>query len=276
MVKQKIVVKLDGIQAEVVVLRAIQELIDAIVNYEVLSIGPADPTEVRFKSATHAKYFNVMLVDLLSVVDEKGFIEPKPFLRLAKEITESPCFNIDDSVNELAFSVDQFRVWLNEPFERKDVWLSSLDICITLKMTRLELIKVGGNICRHNFLRAFGVAEDAKRILEKSGVKVLPGDALSILEELNHWLHDQIFRYHVSAIAEHLNRIRWGIFTYLGPEFARSFTNEGGTSGSYRYDIPDGIESDFAKTCYWELMNGVRARPIIRRFEVPDILKQRY
>jgi hypothetical protein len=54
---------LTGAEQEVIVLRAIWDLIDSAVNHEMLTIGGQDPEAmVCFKSATHQKFFNVVLV----------------------------------------------------------------------------------------------------------------------------------------------------------------------------------------------------------------------
>lgn len=115
--------ELSGIEQEVVVLKAITELIDSIVNFEVLTLSGTDPTEVRFHSTTHAKFFNLMLVDLLSEIDGKGFVKPEPYLRRLAAITEEPHFNVEGSVNDLAASTQQFRDWLDTKFSRDKVWL---------------------------------------------------------------------------------------------------------------------------------------------------------
>ena len=85
-----------------------------------------------------------------------------------------------------------------------------------------------------------------------------------------------MFQYHSSTIAEFLNNIRWGIYTYLQPEFNRSIVIKDVESQAYSYTFPSGIVTDFGKECYWGLMNEVRKEPYMRRFKVTDSLKQRY
>src|SRR5687768_1549344 len=54
-------------EIEVIVLKAVWELIDSAVNYVVLSIGGEDPhSEIRFHTPIHQRFFNIVLVDLLS------------------------------------------------------------------------------------------------------------------------------------------------------------------------------------------------------------------
>jgi len=268
-------VQLSAIEKEVIVLKAIKELIDSIVNYEVITLSDGDPdAEIRFHSMTHAKFFNIVLVDLLSKTDKRGFLEPAPYLTALRKVTERPHFDVDGSVEQLREVTQQFVAWLEATIEMKDVWLPSVLAKTTLKLTRLELVKTAGNICRHNFLRAVGVAEDVRMMLEASGVSISTDQALQALSDLYEWLHSDVFHYHSSTLAEFLNNIRWGIYQYLQPEYQRSIVRE--DPPRYRYTIPEGISGEFAKECYWELMNDVRSPPYMRRFQVTRWLKLRY
>lgn len=267
--------KLTDIEKEVVVLKAIKELIDSIVNLEVLMLSDTDPAEVRFHTMTHAMFFNLVLVDLLSKIDEKGFVEPEAYLSRLAAITKNPHFNVEGSVDDLAATTQQFRNWLNTRFSREKVWLPSIETEMTLELSRIELVKVGGNICRHNFLRAVGIAEEVRKILARHDVDITLDQALLVLSDLNEWLHGDMFQYHSSTIAEFLNNLRWGIYKYLRPEFERSIVRESGDP-KYHYTYPDGIESAFAKECYWDLMNEIKSKPYMRRFEVTKSLKKRY
>ena len=47
------------------------------------------------------------------------------------------------------------------------------------------------------------------------------------IENFFEWFFDNIFLYHSSQIAEFLNNIRWAIFRYLQPEFARCIPFDG-------------------------------------------------
>lgn len=53
-------------EKEILALKATWETVDAMVNYEVLSLSHRDPeSEIRFNTPTHGKYFNIMLLDFL-------------------------------------------------------------------------------------------------------------------------------------------------------------------------------------------------------------------
>lgn len=266
--------RLSEIETEVVVLRAIMELIDSIVNFEILLIGDSDPTETRFKSITHAKYFNIVLVDLLSSTDKRGFIAPAPYLAALRAICADPRFDHGGSIGGLREATGKFVEWLETTITVDRMWMPTVWTETNLRITRLELIKVGGNICRHNFLRAVGIAEDVKGLLSASGVQISLDQALLVLGDVYEWLHKDLFHYHASTIAEFLNNIRWGIYEYLQPEYRSSLVKE--KWPGYRFTYPKGVVSKFGQQCYWDLMNVVRSKPYMRRFVITEYLKKRY
>src|SRR5688572_20975535 len=58
-------------EEHVVFLKAISDIIDSIVNFEVLELAGHDPDcHIVFKSATHQRFFNIVLVDFLSLTGE--------------------------------------------------------------------------------------------------------------------------------------------------------------------------------------------------------------
>ena len=75
-----------------------------------------------------------------------------------------------------------------------------------------------------------------------------------------------------------VNNIRWGIHEYLLPEFNKSYRKDHYDKEglSYSYDYPKNINDKFAKSCYWSLMNSVRAKPHIKKFKSTKLLKLRY
>jgi hypothetical protein len=98
----------------------------------------------------------------------------------------------------------------------------------------------------------------------------------TLIPEFYEWFHRNLFSYHSSAIAEFLNNIRWGMYDYLRPEFALSFTKDDPSSIAYRFKYPPDCNRPVARTMYWDLMNAVRSEPYMPRFEVTRYLKMRY
>ena len=264
------------IEKEIIFLKAVQELIDEMVNYELLDLIGQDPhSEIRFKSSTHQRFFNIILVDFLSLSDKKVIGEQQSYLGAIKKICANPHFNVDESVNTLSAAAQEFIDWLEQDAE-VDVWLPSTEIETTLSIKRIEFLKICGNISKHNFSRLSGVVSELIRIFKRNGIEISFEDALLILDEFYERFHDDILNYHGSTIAEFLNNIRWGIHKYLKPEFSQSIVHEGGDPPKYRYTFPIDIEDKFAKNTYWELMNKIRSGPYVKEFKVTRYLKLKY
>lgn len=262
---------------EVIVLKAVNELIDSMVNYEVLNLLGNDPhSEIRFKTMTHQKYFNIILLDFLSPFDKKVLGEQQSYLGTIRAICKSPNFNKNNSIRNLNISSKQFDNWLEQKVQ-VEIWLPSIDIETTLSIKRIEFIKICGNISKHNFSRLSRVANELIEIFKSNRKNINFEDALLILDDFYQRFHFDILNYHGSTISEFLNNIRWGIYEYLQPEFQQSIVYEGNEHPRrYHYTYPAGINNNFAKTCYWDLMNEIRSKPYFRKFHVGRYLKMRY
>ncbi len=260
-----------NVEEEVVYLKAVTEIINSMVNFEMMDLVGSDPdTEVHFKSTTHQRLFNVLLVDFLSRTDERGPVTKRSYLSALKTIASHPNFDIDGSIQKLREATLAFSTWLVQSVT-VDVWLAAIDTDTTFELSRLSFLKMCGDISKHNILRSIGVAEQLKEVLAKNNVNVELTDAMLALDDFYQRFHTDILSYHVSTIAEFLNNIRWGIFRYLRPEFERSIVYEKGPD-PLRY----GIANKFSQNIYWELMNEVRSQPYVRPFEVTKRLKMRY
>ena len=266
-----------GIEKEVIFLKAVSELIDSMVNFEVLNLLGNDPhSEVRFKTITHQKYFNIILVDFLSCSNAKVLGKKLSYLAASKVICKSPHFNRNNSIKSLSMATKKFVSWLEQKV-KVGIWLPSINTKRTLPIKRIEFIRICGNISKHNFTRLSHVANELIRIFNRSGKKITFDEALLILSDFYERFHHDILNYHGSTIAEFLNNMRWGIFEYLQPEFQKSIVYDSVTHPpKYHYTYPVGVNNGFAKNCYWDLMNEVRSKPYFRRFQVNRYLKMRY
>lgn len=274
------VLKLNNIEKEILILKAVWELISNAVNFATLDLHHKDPdSSIMFKTGYHQKYFSIILVDLLS--KPAGFFEIKEsYLFALQEVCNDPNFNCTNTIGSLRKSVDAFQEWLDkdvsydsEHMSRK-LWFPSIDKEINLKIYRSEFIKICGNISKHSFSRLTGISKKIVEIFKRSNEEISLTDALMILEEFYGQFHDDIFIYHGSSIAEFLNEIRWGIYEYLQPEFKNSIVME--EPPFYRYTYPPNLENKYAKTLYWDLMNEIRSQPYMPRFKVTRNLKGLY
>ena len=270
--------KFNTTEREVIFLKAVKELIDEMVNFEIGEIIGNDPhSQFQFSSMIHRKFFNIILVDFLSCSDKKVLGEQSSYLSALKSICSSPKFEQNNSINNLSEYINEFSDWLEKKVSVEKIWLPSIELETNLSIKRIEFIKICGNISKHNFSRLSGVVKELKTIFRRNNITLDDNKALVIIEEFYEWFHNDIFSYHSSAIAEFLNNIRWGIYEYLQPEFQKSIVYETEEHPrKYHYTYPDKVNNDFAKTCYWELMNDIRSRPYIKKFQVTDYLKMRY
>lgn len=263
---------------EVICLKAAIDSIDSILNHKVLELRGNDPdAEIYFHTETHQKYFYIIVLDFLSKTEQILTGENVSCLELIKNIKESPNFNTDNSISELTAAINTFYSWINEEIT-VEVWLPSIEKQCNVKLKREEFIRICGNISKHNFTRLTIVSKEIREILKKRQIDISFHDSLLILNDFYERFHEDILIYHGSNIAEMLNNIRWGIHEYLLPEFNRSYRkDESDPRGlRYSYTYPENIKAEFAKNCYWGLMNSVRAKPNLKRFKSTKWLKLRY
>jgi hypothetical protein len=269
--------KFTSTEKEVIFLKAVKELIDDMVNYEVLDLLGNNPhCNISFKSITHQKYFNIILLDFLSCSDKKVLGEQQSYLGAIRAICKSPNFNKNNSIKNLITATQEFVDWLEQKAQVK-IWLPSINTETTLSIKRIEFIKICGNISKHNFSRLSGVANELIKIFKSNRKKISFEDALLIFNEFYERFHSDILNYHGSTISEFLNNIRWGIYEYLQPEFQQSIVYDSTRHPQkYHYTYPAEINNNFAKNCYWDLMNEIRSRPYFKKFQATRYLKMRY
>ena len=78
--------------------------------------------------------------------------------------------------------------------------------------------------------------------------------------------------FHLTKLSQMLNNIAWGIQDYLTPEYERSYTVDHERSKAtnaimYSFDYPPDVVSDLGRAYYWDLMNEIRDKPYIQRFD---------
>lgn len=272
------------VEQEVIVLKAVWDLIDDMVNYQMfLKLTKDHDVELRFESSTHQRLFNILLVDFLSRINHKVFGLPVPppspmaeqsYLHYLRLICDGPTLNpVSDSIRT---PLETFVQWLETECVVEKVWLPSIDLETDIRVKRIEFIKICGNITKHNFTRLNAIADQIQKLMAANGHSINIDQSYLIIPEFYEWFHDNIFSYHSSAIAEFLNNIRWGIYEYLRPEFKRAYRKDDPYSILYRFEYPTGCRNPMAQSGYYDLMNAARSEPYMPRFEVTRFLKMRY
>jgi hypothetical protein len=268
-------------EKEILALKATWEAVNTMVNYEVLSLSHKDPeSEIRFNTPTHAKYFNIMLLDFLH---SRIFGLNKNCMQSLQDVLRTSAFNED--ISSLTDVVGAFNDWLEAGIElehdgeARAFWFPSVEQDIRLQIKRVEFIKICGNISKHNILGLDRQAKTMGRILKRNEVDIELTQALLIMEEFYEQFHRNILMYHSSVIAEFWNNLLWAIYEYLRPLYMQSvewYWDEPHRLRAYRYDFPDKITNSYVRQIFWGLMNDVRSEPYMPRFAVTRYLKMRY
>jgi hypothetical protein len=269
------------IEQEVIILNAVWELIGDMVNYEIF-VKPNKTKDITLmpNSTTHKRLFNILLVDFLSTLNAASFgldmpppgcsASDKTYLHYLRRIINQPQLN-SNGASLLSVPVEEFARWLEGECFIEDVWFPSIDVNTDLRVQRIDFLRICGNIGKHSFATMSRNTKDIASVLAKNGVAVDRDHRYLVIGEFYEWFHTNVLGYHISAIAEFLTNIRWGIYDYLRPEFIRSYTRN--DEIRYHYKIPSEINRPLSKTMYWDLMNAVRSKPYMPRFEVTEFLK---
>lgn len=268
------------IEYEVVVLHSLHEFINSMVNHSILKVvGSGQDCNVIFQDQSAMQLFSIHFVDFLSKTDSKAPCQERTFIEAAFHICSNPCFDINGSVSFLSGVVGAFNDWLNVIVD-VDVWFPSIELDRQLKMNRWEFLIICGNISKHNAMRSWRIAHKLQTVLARNGVNINLENSLIALGDFYERFHRDIFEYHASTIAEFLNNIRLGIHEYLRSEYFRAYHDKGYDDvlhlQRYGFDIPQNINSDLAKHCYFELMQAIRSGPYVPKFVVTKWLKRRY
>src|ERR1700722_13502472 len=122
-------------EQEVILLKAVWELINEMVNYEMfLKLTSTSNVELRFDTRTHQRLFNILLVDFLSKPNGAPFELPNPptkssksdqsYLFYLRRICNAPtlCPTSADSIRE---PLEAFVQWLEAECLAENVWLPS-------------------------------------------------------------------------------------------------------------------------------------------------------
>jgi hypothetical protein len=279
-------------EREVVILNSAWEMIDGMVNWAMFE--KTDRTELsnlKFPTGQHQQLFLILLADFLS--QPRGFNgKPVPlglkdppsnttpvnrtFLFHLRDVCANPILGKDAS--GLSSTVEAFANWLECEFVTEGVNLHDIDAVLDLEVSRIQYIKMCGDIAKHNLARLEFNVEKLRRLLATAGHDVDESTAYLAIPTFFEWF-ENIFIYHASQIAEFLNNIRWEIYWYLQPEFRRAYNRKEGWTELhpwYGYHVPEMIKQPVAYAMYWDVMNRSRSKPFVQRFHISDAMKTRY
>jgi hypothetical protein len=273
-------------ELEVIVLKMVWDSIDEMVNYEMFAkLASIEDVTLMFKSMTHQRLFNVLLVDFLSQPRQWPFglgmpaagvpTSERSILFHLKRVCLSPQLSPGNGMS-IRSPLDALQQWLETECQIEKVWLPSINLETTINVKRVKFIKICGDIAKHSFGRLSRNVDAICEILKSNGAPIERDEGYLVLPDFYEWFHKDVFSYHSSALGEFLNNLRWGLYEYLQPEYSRSFSKDEPPSIKYRYRYPLNCVNPIARSMYWDLMNAVRSKPYMPRFEVTRYLKMRY
>lgn len=178
-----------------------------------------------------------------------------------------------------------FDTWLNQyvQFEDTDqpklLWFPSIDKELTLEITRIEYIRICGNISKHNPLGLDRQAKKVQQVFRLSKEEITLTQALLAIDDFYEQFNGSIFSYHSSSIVEFLNNIRLAIYEYLRVMHSKVihyYRNEKSNVRRYLYRIPEEITNDYVRAIFWDLMNDMLQPTHLPRFWSCKTLKGRY
>lgn len=276
------------IQQEVIVLAAVLDLIDDMVNLRTFGRPITDrPTNLLPNTSTDQRLFSIVLSDFLSLPQGRGGVVPfglsapaadeagsaRTYLRYLREIAAKPNFAGD--IGPLAKEADAFATWLDAELTCPRVWFSDLEIEFNMTVERIWVFKTVGDLAKHNFSRLEGQIRRIRAMLARHGFAVDESAIYQALPNIEEWLGDHLLAYHTSTIAEFLNNIRWAIYGYLRPEFVRAYRRKDDEL-LYTFDVPVGVAEGLPRGMYWRLMHATRQEPYFPRFVVTNSLKAEF
>jgi len=267
----------NSIEKEIIGICICLEAIDSIANNGLVEIRRSSTSPehtVYFHSQIHQELFLLRLLDFVKESgDSKLTGVSGSCLQILKTICENCSIIENDNLVKLQASVKELDDFLKYKTSI-NIWLPDFDIEARIEVTRLDLIIISGNHCKHNLSRLTGVSKKIHTILIKNGY-CIPIEKIPLaLDNFRDHLQDNYFIYYGSWITEIINNIRWGIQIYLTPLYNRSYTKKD-DQYSYYYKIPPDVVNNIPQEWFWRLMNNIRKGPMLNPFKVHQYLKDK-
>ena len=280
-------------ELETIILNSAWDMIDGMVNWAVFEkTDRLELSNLWFPSGQHRQLFLILLADFISQVRgfsgrpvPLGLTEPPEktspanltYLYHLRQVCANPVLGED--ALPLSAAVEAFAAWLEREFTTEGVNLHGIGLVTDITVSRLEYIRICGDIAKHNLARLEANSGRLRKLIAKAGREITESQAYLAMETFNEWFADNIFVYHASHIAELLNNIRWEIYRYLQPEFRRSWHRSKEWTPDlemYGFHVPPEIEEPIAHAMYWDVMNRSRSAPYVQQFVIPRYSKTEY
>lgn len=272
------------IERETIVLKAVWDMIDGMVNFAIFEELPrTKDVMLMFKHESARSLFNIILTDFLTppkpklfdlpVARQGGSSSDYTILFQLRKVCENPILGFDTEL--ISEPVEAFAEWLEGNIIVEDAWFPRLEfLCPEFKIQRMAGIKLCGNIAKHSFARLDDNARKMAQLFKDNGHPLEPKDAYALMADFEEWFNAYFFIGKSSIMAEFLNNIRWGIYEYLQPLFQEAIIPRHDQNfPGYTYRVPETIKDSLAYSMYWELVSDQNREPYFPRFNVPSWLK---
>jgi len=271
------------VEVEVIILRAVWDLLDSLVNREVLQFdGTPASTTVRPQRPSSKALFAARLNDFLSYPNALGLPTPpatlpqeaRTYLFHLRAVAGAPQLNTSGGAL-IAAATEALADWLGVTFVAPKTWFPSIERELDFRLTRVGFLKICGNISKHNFSRLGVDVSRIRRLFADNGVDLTEEQGFLVIPDFYGRYFDDIFAYHLTTIAAMLNDLRGALYDYLRPPFEAAFVQEPGDV-LYRFNQPSGCAQTLPQTFFHDLMNDVRSPPYVPRFAPDPGLRLRY
>ena len=271
MSRQEPKINLSQKEEEIVILKSTLDIINNIVNYSMMDFLGIPPNEVICKTQENYKLFLILLVDFFSKTSSI-LHENKSYYEHLIDICKNNANSKD--IKRLSDSIFVFGEWISEKIIIKRIRLRSSDEHFDFEISRLDLIQICGNICKHNITNLSRKINKLQNIIGHTKTEASLDDIIASLYELcDIFIHNYII-IQTTIWAELLNNIRIGILCYLKPIFKQSIVYDEYIEGRYYYEYPTYIISALTKEFFWNLMNDVRENFYIKGLKSSEIIKK--
>jgi hypothetical protein len=165
-----------ALDREIITLAAVWDLIGSMVHYgHFMKEHRIEDATLMFRTREASKLFLIILADFLSLPPDGTFglsipkaqgSMGKTYLGLLQRVVMVPKFAGDNTL--LAASLRAFALWLDDFAVVKDVWLPSINRNGTLRVRRVDYLKIRGTISKHGFTRLGNIVGELRRILDET------------------------------------------------------------------------------------------------------------
>jgi len=186
----------NSLEQEILALNLSRVMIDDMANYSIF-VKPNGIKDVTFlpQTAAHQKLFNILLVDFLSLpklefglprVPRDVSQSQRSYLNYLTTICEGPEIN-PTATKAIQEPTSSFIEWLEETCLARKVWLPSIDTELDVKIKRVSLITICGNISKHSPARLHVDVNEIRKILRENGCEVGEEKGYLVISDFYTW-----------------------------------------------------------------------------------------